>query len=135
LKDYYRKNVVILETRENKCHGELRSAGLDLYQMLSHLKDLFIDFGGHKMAAGFSMELDKYDEFVEKASRYAGRFAAAGAPDPLPPETVLDKSQVHLLTPLMPFGEGNPAPILTDGTDLYTIDNKFNIIDKGIWQT
>jgi single-stranded-DNA-specific exonuclease len=135
LKDYYRKNVVIIETRENQCRGELRSAGLDLYHMLSDLKDLFIDYGGHKMAAGFSMDLNKYDEFVERASRYAGKAETGGTPDNLAPEAVLDKSQIHLLTPLMPFGEGNPAPILTDRTDLYTIDNKFNIIDKGIWQT
>jgi len=135
LKDYYRKNVVIIETREQQCHGELRSAGLDLYKMLSHLQDLFIDYGGHKMAAGFSMELNKYDEFVERANHYAGNSISEDHPETTIPETVLDKSQVHLLTPLMPFGEGNPAPILTDGTDLYTIDNKFNIIDKGLWQT
>lgn len=135
LKDYYRKNAVIIETREDKCHGELRSAGLDLYKMLSHLKDLFIDYGGHKMAAGFSMEAGKYDEFVERASHYAGNFINEEISEALKPETVLDKTQIHFLTPLMPFGEGNPAPILTDGTDLYTIDNKFNIIDKGIWQT
>jgi single-stranded-DNA-specific exonuclease len=127
--------VVIIEIREHKCHGELRSAGLDLYRMLSHLKDLFIDYGGHKMAAGFSMELSKYDEFVERASHYADNFISEDHPDTISPETILDKSQIHLLTPLMPFGEGNPAPILTDGTDLYTIDNKFNIIDKGLWQT
>ena len=135
LKDYYRKNAVVIETREHKCHGELRSAGLDLYKMLNHLQDLFLDYGGHRMAAGFSMQENNYDEFIERANQYAASFINEDPSEALKPETILDKSQIHLLTPLMPFGDGNPAPVLTDGTDLYTIDNKFNIIDKGLWQT
>lgn len=135
LKDYYRKNTVVMGIKGDKCYGELRSAGLDLYMMLRQLRSLFIDFGGHKMAAGFSMDAPNLDAFIDKANGYAANFVTDDFPKDPKPEAILDKSQIHLLTPMMPFGEGNPAPILTDGTDLYTIDNKFNIIDKGLWQT
>ena len=47
------------------------------------------------------------------------------------PVFFLNKSNINILAPLAPFGEGNLAPVLTDGVSVYTIDNKINIIEKG----
>jgi hypothetical protein len=35
-----------------------------------------------------------------------------------------------MLEILTPFGEGNPAPVLTDGVSTYTVDNGLNIVEK-----
>lgn len=135
LKDYYQKNTALIGIRGEMSHGELRSAGLDLYGMLHDLENLFSDYGGHTMAAGFTMPTRNLDSFIEQANRYTEFHRATPARNMLIPEAMLDKARISILSPLMPFGEGNPAPILTDGKELYTIDNRMTIIKKGTWQT
>lgn len=135
LKDYYQKNTALIGIRGEVSHGEMRSAGLDLYDMLHDLENLFSDYGGHTMAAGFTMPTRNLDSFIKQANRYTEFHQATPAQSMLIPEAVLDKSRISIMSPLMPFGEGNPAPILTDGKELYTIDNRMNIINKGTWQT
>lgn len=134
LRDYFHKTAILIVVKDNKCYGELRSHDIHLFEFLSKQKDLLLDFGGHKRAAGFSMDQTNIDKFVE--------FAANTIPEPQEkhrhqkkPEAVLDKTKIGLLEPLLPFGEGNNTPLLTDGVDLYTIDNRMNIIDIGLWQT
>jgi single-stranded-DNA-specific exonuclease len=47
--------------------GSLRSTrGYDLQSLLEQCGDLFIDWGGHGFAAGFSLELEKWDAFIER---------------------------------------------------------------------
>ena len=120
------------------CVGELRgNDGSDLIAMLKSVKDILIDFGGHRKAAGFSMHRSSYDEFIEKARAFAEeRFAP---PDPAgngrhkelavdlawPISRVDDSFRV-----LLPFGEGNPAPILADESGLvYSLDEDLRPID------
>jgi single-stranded-DNA-specific exonuclease len=47
--------------------GSLRSIrGYDLRPLLEQCADLFIDWGGHDYAAGFSMELGRWEEFLQR---------------------------------------------------------------------
>jgi single-stranded-DNA-specific exonuclease len=47
--------------------GSLRSVrGYDLRFLLEPCADLFIDWGGHDYAAGFSMNRDNWDQFLER---------------------------------------------------------------------
>jgi single-stranded-DNA-specific exonuclease len=47
--------------------GSLRSVkGYDLRSILTQCADLFIDWGGHDYAAGFSMEKSNWDEFLKR---------------------------------------------------------------------
>jgi single-stranded-DNA-specific exonuclease len=135
LKDYAGRTSIVIGLKDQKCYGELRSYDLDLHKMLSELNDFFLDFGGHKKAAGFSMvreNLEKLiDEVVKYVSEYGSRERANGT-SKLCPEAFLKKEDIEMLKPIMPFGEGNPSPILTDGTNLYTINNRLKIIDKGL---
>jgi len=140
LRDYFQRTAVAIGIKEGKCYGEFRSYDIDSYKLLQQMSSLFLDFGGHIKAAGFSMKEENLDKFIEKANDYAQKFItestiSQGLNGIKKPEAFLDKSQISILTPLMPFGDGNPAPVLTDGVDQYTIDNKFNIINKGIWRT
>ena len=133
LRDYYKRNAVIIGVKDDRCVGELRSCGLDLYELLSEFRDMFIDFGGHKKAAGFSMKSANLDQLLEKIKRYVsqqGSDAEHGceAPDAAA-ETRLRRADVGILHRLAPFGEGNPAPVLTDGVSRYTIDNTMKVFD------
>ncbi len=134
LRDYFHKTAVAMITKEEKCYAELRSHDINLFEFLNKSKELFIDFGGHKRAAGFSMLEKNLDKFIDYATKIL--------PEPeiekrkkIEPEANIDKSKIKLLEPLLPFGEGNPSPLLTDGIDLYTIDNRMNIIELGLCQT
>jgi len=134
LRDYFHKTAITIMIKEKKCFGELRSYDIHLYDFLNKLKNLFLDFGGHKRAAGFSMVENNLDKFIESATSYITEPMEKNKHQ-RKPETVLDKTKIRLFEPLLPFGEGNPPPLLTDGVDLYTIDNKMNIIELGLWQT
>jgi single-stranded-DNA-specific exonuclease len=133
LRDYFKRNALIVGLRDDKCIGELRSCDFDLYRLLYGMRRFFMDFGGHKKAAGFSMERQYLEPFMKEIKDYVEH----GAPDLLKgcgsteaePEAFLRKSDIGVLASLAPFGEGNPAPILTDGLSTFTIDNSLNSVE------
>lgn len=135
LRDYFKRTVVVIGLKQEKCFGELRSTCVDLHKMLNHFHALFLDFGGHKRAAGFSMVQENLDKFVDGAVAYSAQYGedimsnCIGHRDTA--EIFLNKSDINILARLMPFGEGNPAPLLTDGISMYTIDNGLDIREVG----
>ena len=134
LRDYYKRNSIIIGVKDEKCVGELRSCNLDLYKLLYRMRSFFGDFGGHKKAAGFSMKKSNLDPFLGKLTQYVQKhdpdvLDECDTPDPAP-EAFLRRSDISMLKVLAPFGEGNPAPVLTDGTSVYTVDNTLNLNDR-----
>lgn len=95
------------------------AAGFDLAAALAACSDLLIRHGGHPGAAGFELELDRWDDFRE-------RFLAlvtAGLPpasDPRPelrvdlvvPGAAVDYAFLTELGRLDPTGPGNPDPLI-----------------------
>ncbi|MEO0161129.1 MAG: DHH family phosphoesterase [candidate division WOR-3 bacterium] len=133
LRDHFHRTAIGIIAKDKKCFAELRSHDINLFDFLNNARSLFIDYGGHKRASGFSMHEDNLDRFIEYATRAIPESNTEKTH--LVPEITLDKSRIKLLEPLLPFGEGNPSPLLTDGIDLYTIDNRMNIIELGVWRT
>ncbi|UCD20095.1 MAG: hypothetical protein JSU64_02870, partial [candidate division WOR-3 bacterium] len=135
LRDYFKRNSLIIGIRDDKCIGELRSCDIDLYKLLYGMRRFFLDFGGHQKAAGFSMDKNNLEAFLEEVKdHFQNRqpdMANGREPHVSEPEAVLRRSDVGMLKMLMPFGEGNPAPVLTDGVSAFTVDNSLNLIDKG----
>lgn len=131
LRDRYQRTAVVIGIKDGRCIGELRSYQVDLYEMLHSMGDLFFDYGGHQKAAGFTMDQKHLDELTDSVLRYAAGNTHEEEKKIDEPIFHLARSHVDILRPLMPFGEGNPAPVLTDGTLIYTIDNRLNIIEKG----
>lgn len=134
LRDYYKRNSIIIGVREERCVGELRSCDRDLYKLLYEMRSYFGDFGGHKRAAGFSMKENNLVPFLDEFKKYVQNHEPdimneCNASDPTP-EVFLKRSDVGMLKVLAPFGEGNPAPVLTDGTSVYSIDNTLNLNDR-----
>ncbi|MDR3334106.1 MAG: single-stranded-DNA-specific exonuclease RecJ [Treponema sp.] len=112
--------------------GSLRSAqGYDLRSLLEQCADLFIDWGGHNYAAGFSLERTKWEPFLTRLQNAARTIELGISEDE---ETVvIDAELPHAyLTPdifkvidrFEPYGEGN-EPLLFMARGLKITDLNF----------
>ncbi|MDR2602805.1 MAG: single-stranded-DNA-specific exonuclease RecJ [Spirochaetaceae bacterium] len=59
--------AVVVSLAEDVAAGSVRSArGYNLQSFLDQSNDLFIDCGGHDFAAGFSIKMERWNDFVER---------------------------------------------------------------------
>lgn len=111
---YYRPSIVIsLEDGVGK--GSVRSvAGIDIISLLRKYDDLFIDLGGHPMAAGFSIEKDKI-KLLESKLLEEDIDESLLVPvlhiDLEIPISLINLELVESLEKLKPFGLGNEKPV------------------------
>ncbi len=90
--------------------------GFDLYGALRECSDLFIRWGGHKMAAGMTLETSKLPQLTgrmeEIARGYAPEiFVPRGKVDMVLPPGLITHELYDALRTLEPHGMGNPAPV------------------------
>jgi single-stranded-DNA-specific exonuclease len=89
-----------------------------LLEALESMADLFVKFGGHKHAAGLTMEAGRVDEFRERFNAFAAqRLCADDFLRRLEIDAVLelgeiDERAIEELFQLAPFGHGNAPPLL-----------------------
>lgn len=92
--------------------------GFDLHAALTACGDLLVKFGGHRAAAGLTIEPARIPEFV---ARFDAAVRASITDDLLTPELRpdlelpihdADHPLVEALRFLEPFGMGNPAPVM-----------------------
>ena len=99
--------------------GSCRSwGGVNLFERLAECSDLLEGFGGHELAAGFTISEENIDAFRARMNRYV-RSASGGeravscldvdAPISCPGEVTL--AEVEQLDQLEPYGAGNPRPV------------------------
>ena len=102
-------------------HGKASSrsfGGFNLFASLTALSPLLESFGGHELAAGFTIARDKIDDFRQEISRLANAYYD-GAPQQavleadcvISPELLTLKS-IASLEILEPCGSGCPKPVL-----------------------
>ncbi len=118
LAERYGYPSVALSRDGDVCVGSARSAsGVDLYQALYECRDLFVRFGGHKQAAGLTIEEKNIPAFRRQLSEAVQRQLGERIPMP---ETVYDSELslsdvtvpfIESLSALEPFGMQNPAPV------------------------
>jgi single-stranded-DNA-specific exonuclease len=130
LANYFSVPVAVVALLENKAVGSLRSAGgFDVREFLEGCSDLFMDYGGHDCAAGFSMEPGNYPRFRERAAELVDRLEFPGAVEE--PLVIDAELPVSYMTPKLtqvvdlfePYGEGNrPLIFLVRGVRIATID-------------
>lgn len=117
LAEKYAYPTVVLSEKDGLCVGSARSAGdVDIFQALSQCADLFLRFGGHRQAAGLTLEKANVEEFRRRLSRAVDE--QTGGTPPLPQiqcdgELTLEQvtaETIAWLSRLEPFGVGNPAP-------------------------
>lgn len=115
---YYRPVIVLsIDTDQGIAKGSARSIeGFHIYQALSECKQHLLNFGGHEMAAGMTLEIHQIDVLQDELSRLANEWLQPE--DWMPTSAVDDEltlSEVNLtfiqqLEQLAPFGVGNPTP-------------------------
>jgi single-stranded-DNA-specific exonuclease len=114
---YYRPTIVL--TRSNgHVAGSARSVlGYDLYEALCECKDLLIQFGGHKYAAGLTMHPENVDAFI---ARFEEVVSATITDEQLIQEITIDAElelkQIEskffrILNQFAPFGPENMSPV------------------------
>ncbi len=123
---YYRPTIM-MTTVDGVAKGSARSvAGFDIYQALKRCEDKLVQFGGHRYAAGLSVEVERLDEFKEAFKLVAKELLTD---ELLTPEIRIDAEIslneitpkfVRILSQFAPFGPGNMRPVfVTRGVELY----------------
>ena len=118
LVDAFNKPVVILSLEDGVAHGSCRSIpAFDMLDGLERCADLFERFGGHRQAAGLTMDAARVEEFRTRLSEHADSVLS---PDDLRPRLRLDATMpfggitpdvIAGLDRLAPFGAGNARPV------------------------
>jgi len=119
IKDLFHRPVFVLGSDGKVAKGSGRSvSGVDLGLCVQQLRPLLLAGGGHKMAAGITIEPAKIDEFRTALNeKVAGQIAKA--PEALTPKLSIDGllrpgagtlDLLESLAQLEPFGMGNPEP-------------------------
>ena len=104
---------------EHRGKGSCRSYGdLNLFHALEQCEDLLEGFGGHELAAGFTILEENIAPFREKMQRIAAQWGGGrGAASVLRLDAALADARlitlenVADLQSLEPFGTGNPQPV------------------------
>ncbi len=114
----YYKPSVMMATVDGVAKGSARSIpGFDVYQALKRCEESIIQFGGHKYAAGLTVELNKLDEF---RSAFNAAVRELMTDDLKTPEIRVDiELDLAEITPdfrkrlgeFAPFGPGNMRPV------------------------
>lgn len=116
LMDKYSKPAIVITVPEQGvCRGSCRSVeGFSMFSALSACADLLVQFGGHTLAAGFSIERENIEKFRRKINDFA---LLTGAVYPvlsidcrLNPAN-LSTEITDSLAVLEPFGAQNPVPV------------------------
>jgi single-stranded-DNA-specific exonuclease len=119
LVDEFYKPAIIINLGPELCQGSCRSiAEFDIVSALAECQDLLTAFGGHRLAAGFTIACQNLAQLEERITKLAtdqlGHLE-------LRPELVIDAElplsafggdTFNLMQKLSPFGYGNPQPTL-----------------------
>ena len=122
VEQFYRPAIVISKKGDIAKASARSISGFNIIEAIRKLEDLLIEGGGHPMAAGFSINTDKIEEFSKRLDEIS---------IPLLTEEILTKrlkidlkigfenlgqKLLALVNSFEPTGLGNPAPVfLTEG--------------------
>ncbi len=114
---FYRPTVILTESN-NKITGSARSvSGFDLYEAIFACSDLLEKFGGHKYAAGLTLDICNLEAFQLKFEEVVTGMITE---DMLTPVIDIDLALdldaitpkfINVLKQIAPFGPENPRPV------------------------
>lgn len=119
IRERYYKPTFVLTKAEDGLKGSGRSIdSFHMYEELNKCKHLLTKFGGHKLAAGLSMEENKLDELRNCLNQNAELTEEDLTPkisiDMQLPFAYVNEELVEQLELLAPFGKGNMKPIFVE---------------------
>jgi single-stranded-DNA-specific exonuclease len=141
LVDTFHKPAIVLSVDGDVAHGSCRSIpDFDMLGALEHCSDVFLKFGGHKQAAGLTMDAARVPEFRARINAYADDVIE---PDHLRPRLRIDAPlSLRAITPdlmrdldaMGPFGMSNPRPVFhASGVEI--VDGPRTIKDRHLKMT
>ncbi len=118
LAEKHSRPVVLIAVENGIGRGSARTIGnINIYDILRPFSHFFISFGGHKEAAGFSIEDSQIPEFKKAILAFCHTHIHPNQLEPvlsidavLQPDQLSDKVYTELCQ-LGPFGAGNPQPL------------------------
>ena len=119
LSEKYSRPSFMIHLNGDTGKGSCRSwGGFNLFAALESCKDLLLGFGGHELAAGFTIEEANIPAFRERMNDYARSFQGGAAPVSVldvdvaithPSAVTLE--ELEALSALEPYGSGNARPV------------------------
>lgn len=118
--DRYYKPTIIMEIKpeEGIATASCRSIeGFNMIEALNSMKELFVKYGGHAGAAGFSIKIENIDEFSKRINEYAKKNIPESSLikpvklDITIPAYKISYDFIDKISLLEPFGFGNPSPL------------------------
>lgn len=116
--DTFHRPTVLIALQEGEGRGSARSIpGFHLYDALDACAEHLLKFGGHRYAAGLSLDESNLERFIDRFEEVS---AGLLSPDDLVPVLRVDAELaprevtaelVDAVSSLEPFGPGNPEPL------------------------
>jgi single-stranded-DNA-specific exonuclease len=132
---YYRPTVILTESN-NKITGSARSVnGFDLYNAILGCSDLLEKFGGHKYAAGLTLDISNLQAFQQ---RFEEVVSSTITEDMLTPVVEIDLTItldaitpkfLNVLKQMAPFGPENQRPVF-EARNVYVFNSLTSFKDR-----
>ncbi len=115
--EYHHPTLVVVDSEQD---GVVKGSGRSiedyhLFDALSECGDLLLRFGGHAMAAGFSLRKEDLERLTARLNENCVLAEEAFIPkvriDVPMPLSYISEELVHQLEALAPFGKGNEKPV------------------------
>ncbi len=116
--DIYHRPTILIALQNGSGRGSGRSiAGFHLHDALKACSEHLLKFGGHKYAAGLSIDETTLEAFVEQFDSVAEGLLT---PEDMMPQLMIDAflspgeinlEMTEMIAALEPFGMGNPTPV------------------------
>ena len=132
---FYRPTVILTESND-KITGSARSVnGFDLYQAISRCGDLLEKFGGHKYAAGLTLDKNNLVAFRQRFEEVVAESMTVEMQTPvveidlvIPFDAIHQKFQ-NVLKQMAPFGPENQKPVF-ESKNVYVVNSLASFKDK-----
>ena len=134
---YYRPTVILTESN-NKVTGSARSVnGFDLYSAILECSDLLEKFGGHKYAAGLTLDISNLELFQQKFEQVVSSKITEDMLTPLIemdisiPFDLITPKFMSILKQMSPFGPENQKPVF-EASNVYVFNSLSSFKDRHI---
>jgi len=132
---YYRPTVILTESN-NKVTGSARSVnGFDLYNAILECSDLLEKFGGHKYAAGLTLDIQNLESFQRKFEEVVSATITEEMMTPvIEIDTIIHFDNIgpkfmNVLKQMAPFGPENPRPVF-EASGVYVFNSLTSFKDR-----
>lgn len=127
---YCHPTIVFTKTEEGIIKGSGRSIeAYDMFSELMRVEDLFIHFGGHKMAAGMTLYEKDLDELTSRLNANSclscDDFCPVVMIDAAMPIGYVTEELIRQFSLMEPFGVGNTKPIFAE--QHFRVDKAFRL--------